>query len=197
MAEYIHLEDVSSTFSHPSSIAETLHTYHLSSPDKEKSFQDDAAKPKGIRRSYARISSSTVASKISAAQDKSDVNWTLEIICVIISIICFCALAIVFKYYDGKPLSVWTFYFSMNTVASILGTVGKSTLLLAVSAAIGQGKWLWFQDRERNLIEFDTFDEASRGPLGSLKLLWRTRARYVRFPSGYQHFGFENSSHTN
>ena len=186
MAHYIQLEDLSPAFSRPSSIAETLHSYSTYVAQYEDSLNmNDTLVSRGRQKSQElkrpRFSTSAFVSRISAVQEHFDVDWTWETVCVIVRVLSFSALAIVFKCFNGKPLQDWTFYLSLNTVASILGTLGKSSLLLAVSAAIGQGKWLWFQTRQRPLIEFDTFDEASRGPLGSLKLLWRTRARYVKW----------------
>jgi hypothetical protein len=175
MTHYVQLQDLSPAFSYPASLADTLHSYNTSDNliNNDAALKDD----KNPITRVPRLSSTTLASKWSAAQEKVDSNWTLESVCIAISAICFVALAAIFASYSGKALTSWTFYFSLNTVASTLGTIGKSTLLLAVSAAIGQGKWLWFYDKQRPLIEFDTFDEASRGPLGSVKLLWRTKAR--------------------
>jgi len=56
-----------------------------------------------------------------------------------------------------------------------------------VEAAISQGAWIWIseagQHRSRHraqLSDFKVFDEASRGMLGSLNLLWRMKLRYVK-----------------
>ncbi|KIW04641.1 uncharacterized protein PV09_04386 [Verruconis gallopava] len=106
-------------------------------------------------------------------------NWTLELACVFISLACMAALLVLFIYFDKKPLSSWHFYFSLNTVASTLGTTAKSSMLLAVGSAIGQGKWQWFYNNPQPLRDFDVFDEATRGPLGSIRLLWTLRARHL------------------
>ena len=50
-------------------------------------------------------------------------------------------------------------------------------MVLSVAAAIGQSKWLWFQDDSRILQDIELFDDASRGPLGSLRML---STRHVR-----------------
>jgi hypothetical protein len=46
--------------------------------------------------------------------------------------------------------------------------------------AIGQLLWLTFLERERQLDEAELYNEASRGPLGALKLLWRRKGRLWR-----------------
>ncbi|KAG9659505.1 hypothetical protein KCU64_g3811, partial [Aureobasidium melanogenum] len=73
----------------------------------------------------------------------------------------------------------WTIYFSINTVVSTLGVVFKSTLFIAVSAALAQGKWTWFRKRNSPLSTFEAIDAASRDTLESFKLLWRMRGRHL------------------
>ena len=58
-----------------------------------------------------------------------------------------------------------------NALLSILAAVGKSSLLLPMSSAIGQMKWSYFGKRPRALIDMQRFDEASRGPIGAVSLL--------------------------
>jgi hypothetical protein len=59
-----------------------------------------------------------------------------------------------------------------NTVVAILAATSKSLLMFAVSAGIGQVKWNWFGQRDRRLIDLELLDEASRGPLGSVQVLF-------------------------
>ena len=46
-------------------------------------------------------------------------------------------------------------------------------MLLAATESIGQAKWLLFRKQSRNLADFKTIDEASRGPWGAFQLLYR------------------------
>lgn len=63
-------------------------------------------------------------------------------------------------------------------MVSILSTIAKSCVLTAVASAMGQYRWLRLSSRRpRRLQELQGFDEASRGPLGSLKLLYHVRLR--------------------
>lgn len=59
-----------------------------------------------------------------------------------------------------------------NTLISILATLNRSSLLLYVTQGIAQSKWPYFQRKEHRLSDLQAFDDASRGPLGSLCLLW-------------------------
>ena len=46
-------------------------------------------------------------------------------------------------------------------------------MLLAATESIGQAKWLLYRKQSRNLADFQTIDEASRGPWGAFQLLYR------------------------
>ncbi len=46
-------------------------------------------------------------------------------------------------------------------------------MLLAATGSVGQAKWLLFRKQNRNLADFKTIDEASRGPWGAFLLLYR------------------------
>ena len=46
-------------------------------------------------------------------------------------------------------------------------------MLLAATESIGQAKWLLFRKQTRELADFKTIDEASRGPWGAFQLLYR------------------------
>jgi hypothetical protein len=48
---------------------------------------------------------------------------------------------------------------------------------MAVSAAIAQGKWVWFRKRSGSLETFEAIDAGSRETLASFKLLWHMRGQ--------------------
>lgn len=110
-------------------------------------------------------------------------SWYLEIGAVILSFLALAAAIIVLRYEDGKAITQYTFYLSLNTVVSILGTIAKSSLAFALAACMGQGKWNWYRSRRSELVGFQRFDEASRGPWGSIKFLWWLRMRYFELQS--------------
>jgi hypothetical protein len=90
----------------------------------------------------------------------------------------FLIIFILFRVQD-KPLTTWHFSIQPNSLISILTTVGKSAMLVAVAESIGQLKWLHFSGRPLTLDRFQQFDEASRGPWGSAVLLWGIKGRSV------------------
>lgn len=105
-------------------------------------------------------------------------TWCIaEILCLLLAVGCLVGIAVVLHIHNGQPLSSWTFYLSLNTLVSTLGTVARTSMLFATSAALGQGKWTWFRKKTSSFATFNLLDDASRGPLGSLKLLFYLRGR--------------------
>ncbi len=104
-------------------------------------------------------------------------GWSLEMVGLLLTIAAFISLLVVLKKVDNQPLSTWHFPFSVNTVISSLSIIIKTPLAFAVGSCLGQGKWSWFTKRSGPLSGFVTFDDASRGPLGCVALLWWLRSR--------------------
>ncbi|KAI3332797.1 hypothetical protein F4824DRAFT_491364 [Ustulina deusta] len=97
---------------------------------------------------------------------------------LLLTIAAFISLLVVLKKVDNQPLSTWHFPFSVNTVISSLSIIIKTPLAFAVGSCLGQGKWSWFTKRSGPLSGFVAFDDASRGPLGCVALLWWLRSRH-------------------
>lgn len=79
-------------------------------------------------------------------------------------------VAILFRIQD-QPLTSWVLFLSPSATLAILITAAKSTAAYAVAACISQYKWLHFKSAVRQLRDLDLFEEASRGPLGAVRLL--------------------------
>lgn len=99
-------------------------------------------------------------------------NWLQECVAVAFSVLCMVAIAVIALTIDGTRLSQWHLDLQPSTVISILTTACQSSLMFSVSEIIGFSKWSFFKTRPRHLRELEVFDSASRGSLGSLKLLW-------------------------
>ena len=97
--------------------------------------------------------------------------WLWEILSCIFSLVCMGAVIGVLAYEDGKPLDQWGFRVTPNAVVSFIAALAKSSFLLVISETISQMKWLHFARAPQKLDDLSIFDEASRGPLGSLQLL--------------------------
>lgn len=89
----------------------------------------------------------------------------------------FFAIVGVLKHYDRRAQPEWPYNVTINSVVSWLATAMKAFLLFSVAACIGQANWLHFRSRPRALIDLMVHDSASRGPFGSVQLLWSLRAK--------------------
>lgn len=99
-------------------------------------------------------------------------EWLLEVATLVLSLCLLVAIAAIFWTTDDKPLSDWQFGISLNAVISILTTGCSSALAHGVSEFISQLKWLHFKKGPRELADLGKFDEASRGPWGSIQFLY-------------------------
>jgi hypothetical protein len=108
-------------------------------------------------------------------------RWLLEIISWVFSAICMAAVIGVLIKLQDDPLSEWTLDkrtgLTLNAYISILSKMAGASLILPVSEALGQLKWSWFQQNSKQMWDFEIFDNASRGPWGSLLLLVRTKGK--------------------
>ena len=97
--------------------------------------------------------------------------WILEILALIGTVLSLAVLVALLIAYDRKPIFDWNGV-TLNAVVSVLSTISKTALLLAVAESTSQWKWILFSQQRRPLIDFENIDMASRGPWGSLTLLW-------------------------
>lgn len=143
--------------------------------------------PESLRPSHISTSSRTTAPPIKdqdqrlppSAKSPSWIrSWDLEVIAVLTSISALIALVVVLAVENDKPLSTWPLPISLNTVVSLLAVAIKAPLAFVVGAGLAQGKWAWFAKRQGPLSAFVTIEEAGRGPLGCLSLLWELKLRH-------------------
>ena len=104
--------------------------------------------------------------------------WLWELLSWLTSAASITALVVVLSIHNGRPLPQWPLGITLNTFISLIATLAKASAIVPVAESIGQLKWLWFK-QQRKLFDFQAFDDASRGPWGSLQLLKCTKARYV------------------
>ncbi|KAL7943427.1 hypothetical protein V8C42DRAFT_354219 [Trichoderma barbatum] len=101
------------------------------------------------------------------------VSWGMEIIAMVASFVCMSGLVCVLALFQNKPLTDWSFWISLNAVVAIAATASKATLLTAISACLSQEKWQHFSHRSHCLQDMAIIDSASRGPLGSMQMLFK------------------------
>lgn len=105
-------------------------------------------------------------------------GWGMEIVNWFFASFAITAIVITLQLHDGKTLPEWPFDLTLNALISIFATIGEISLMMPVTACISQLKWLSFT-RKRSLQDFEAFDDASRGRMGSLKLLIKLRGLHL------------------
>ncbi|KAI8160406.1 hypothetical protein K4K54_008636 [Colletotrichum sp. SAR 10_86] len=68
---------------------------------------------------------------------------------------------------------------TLNTGISVLSVTFKAAVAFILSECIAQWKWILYAREERLMIDFDRLDGAARGPMGSLRVLLRTRGALI------------------
>ncbi|OBT70761.1 hypothetical protein VF21_10278 [Pseudogymnoascus sp. 05NY08] len=76
--------------------------------------------------------------------------------------------------FNGKAVFTWKGV-TLNAIVSVLSLAMKASLAYALAECMAQWKWILFAREARPLIDFDRIDAATRGPLGSLRVLTRTK----------------------
>ncbi|KXH25926.1 hypothetical protein CSAL01_04480 [Colletotrichum salicis] len=104
--------------------------------------------------------------------------WGPEYWALVGGIVSFAAMVVLLARFDGKPIFTWNGV-TLNTVVSILSVTMKAAVAFVLSECLAQWKWILFTREDRPLIDFDRIDAATRGPLGSLRILSRTRGAYA------------------
>lgn len=98
--------------------------------------------------------------------------WIWEVSALVISCICMTAAVVVLLHVNDKLLAEWKFPIQLNSLLSVLITISKSALLVSTAECISQAKWIQFQKSPLRLNSLQQFDDASRGPWGSLQFLF-------------------------
>lgn len=104
--------------------------------------------------------------------------WTTELSALIVNLLSMAALITVLAVFDRKHIFYWH-KVTLNTVVSIISTAAKAPIMFIVAESISQWKWIIFFRKRHRLIGFQNMDSASRGPWGSLKLLWSRKKKCV------------------
>lgn len=107
--------------------------------------------------------------------------WLWELSSWLLSALCVFSIACILGYYDGHVIpDSWPLGITLNAYISVLSGIVKFTLAVPTDQALGQLKWQYFAEGPaKPLIDFERFDDASRGPWGALALFVSTRGRSV------------------
>ena len=86
--------------------------------------------------------------------------------------------------YQNRPLPEWPYYITIGALLSTYSVSLRTAASYLLAGGLAQLKWLWYND-EQPLLDLYTYDDATRGPFGALKLLWKLRF----IPSTWQWLG--------
>jgi hypothetical protein len=100
-------------------------------------------------------------------------TWWFEIITLSISIACMAGLVGILARFQNRLTTEWTFFISLNAAVAIAITAARATLLAAISVCLSQDKWRHFSNKAHRLQDLDIIDRASRGPFGSIQMLFQ------------------------
>ncbi|KAH8199619.1 hypothetical protein TruAng_006212 [Truncatella angustata] len=125
--------------------------------------------------------------------------WWWELGSALLSLVCISLVIAILVSAGNKSLESWPLAIQPNSLISVLTTVGKSAMVVVITSCISQLKWRYFQTQSHPLSHLQAFDEASRGPWGSLIFLGGVRTRSALVASGLAlvtilALGFEPSS---
>ncbi|CAG8948572.1 unnamed protein product [Penicillium salamii] len=104
-------------------------------------------------------------------------TWIPEIVATLFSIACFIGICGILLAYNQKSRPELHYGLSLNAITSVLATGCRSSLIFVIGEAMGQLKWTWFYATPKRLIDIQTLDSASRGPLGSITTLFKGTRR--------------------
>ncbi|KAK3310477.1 uncharacterized protein B0T15DRAFT_507150 [Chaetomium strumarium] len=104
-------------------------------------------------------------------------HWLPEIMWCLVSIACLVVIVAVLKTYDGRGLTDWPLTVSLNTLVAFLVAICEVAMAVPLAEGLSQLKWNSFARGEKPLADFQTFEDAKRGPAGSAMLLCKRKGR--------------------
>lgn len=150
----------------------TLTSYQMWNYDKHPAPHEGELTPTGYNRNFESTALTSEPNRgYKRNRTCSGSEWRLEMFSSSMNLILFGLIIAIFCTMNNRPLDDWPLKISLNAVISILTTACSAAMMHSVSASISQLKWLHFKTRPRRLFNLEAFDEASRGPYGSVKFL--------------------------
>ena len=103
--------------------------------------------------------------------------WAPEFGWIFLAVAIFVALVVTLQQYDNKGLPDWPMGLTLNTLVAFLATMCRSVIIIPIAEGLSQLKWNWFASKKRPVKDLYIFDQASRGPWGSVRLIFRMKGR--------------------
>lgn len=102
-------------------------------------------------------------------------SWAPEAVWCFVALALLVALVVLLSQYNNQPLPDWPLGLTLNTAVALIATALRAVTVVVISEAISQLKWNRFVSQTRRLSDLHVFDQASRGPWGSLLMVARGR----------------------
>ncbi|KAL9106294.1 MAG: hypothetical protein Q9227_008694 [Pyrenula ochraceoflavens] len=104
--------------------------------------------------------------------------WWREALSCVLFLGALLAIVATLHPYQDRPIPDWPYHLSINTLIAIYIVILKAAIVFVAAEGLGQLKWQWF-DSERPLKDLLRYDDATRGPWGSFKLLYTLGLRQL------------------
>lgn len=101
-------------------------------------------------------------------------EWFWDLMSLLASAGVLVAVVRICDHYNGKPQPDWG-SISLKTGIAWLSAVSKLLLLMPLAKSMGQLKWIWMAQETRALSDLEIFDSSSRGIIGSVRVLQKTK----------------------
>jgi hypothetical protein len=103
--------------------------------------------------------------------------WKWELSTWVLGTIGYAAIIILMIMFNDKLQKDWHSDVQITAFVAALAQVSQSALLVPTASSIAQLKWKWISAVQRPAMDIQRFDLASRGPDGSMRLLWHFALR--------------------
>ncbi|KLU93041.1 hypothetical protein MAPG_11982, partial [Magnaporthiopsis poae ATCC 64411] len=104
-------------------------------------------------------------------------SWLPEVLWCLVAVACLGIIGVLLSRYDGHALASWPLPITLNTLIAFLVSICHAALLFPVLEGLGQLKWNWFARQDRSLADFQAYEDARRGPVGTVRLAFVTKGR--------------------
>ncbi|KAI8627981.1 hypothetical protein F5Y19DRAFT_439134 [Xylariaceae sp. FL1651] len=152
--------------------------HHPNAPSHQRGWSDSTVSGEVSMASLKGVTPSVPSTKADRLPSSTG-SWILEIVTIIIAWGAVGSIVGVLAHFNGRPLPEWPYYITLNALIALLATVATATMSISLQNGLSQLKWVRFKESRAPLTDMETFDEASRGTWGALKLLATGRGGFL------------------
>ncbi|KAK8136913.1 hypothetical protein PG984_004853 [Apiospora sp. TS-2023a] len=98
--------------------------------------------------------------------------WKWELASLVLAIALLATMFVLVVQYDRQPTPDWKLPIGLSALLSLLATAFRVSILVPITSVISHSKWDWVgRDQVRFLSDIQDLDDASRGPLGAIRVI--------------------------